>query len=383
MEFECILFRLPTVVRCYYCEVFCVQEEKVNLPYSYSESPHRHRHGSNIWHALSHAEWQGDPYGTRKKTKIEKDSRITIVYVNAKITMGSMNPKNILEENYNPSANLVLCKKGIQDCCDVAESRDQSLEKPELAFSTNIGHEVLFGSKSIFSEVTSGFDDNQDRNVHRSPVLSRVGENASMENGESVSTLGDDSGNGGLMENTPSKKYRESYKRNRKIDESALYFNEVDKPTKSAKIVEANTVLRSILAEENSEYQKIHKKKKGQCEGIIPRYSRIEGSSAVDKRYLPHVSHPGLITRTLEEIDEKPDIEEKKLLRRVKNRESVEKCRTRQRLRMETLEIEETCLIRENVILKETLKEVLTSLRQTTIFKNDISDKICSFNENG
>lgn len=50
--------------------------------------------------------------------------------------------------------------------------------------------------------------------------------------------------------------------------------------------------------------------------------------------------------------------EELKKLRRVKNRESVEKCRTKQRLRMEALQMEQACLTTENKTLRE-MKELI------------------------
>lgn len=52
--------------------------------------------------------------------------------------------------------------------------------------------------------------------------------------------------------------------------------------------------------------------------------------------------------------------DELKKLRRVKNRESVEKCRTKQRLRMEALQIEQACLTGENKTLRE-VSHLITS----------------------
>lgn len=50
--------------------------------------------------------------------------------------------------------------------------------------------------------------------------------------------------------------------------------------------------------------------------------------------------------------------DEVKRMRRVKNRESVEKCRTKQRLRMEALQIEQTCLKSENQMLRATVMQI-------------------------
>lgn len=50
--------------------------------------------------------------------------------------------------------------------------------------------------------------------------------------------------------------------------------------------------------------------------------------------------------------------DEVKRMRRVKNRESVEKCRTKQRLRMEALQVEETCLKSENEMLRATVTKI-------------------------
>lgn len=57
--------------------------------------------------------------------------------------------------------------------------------------------------------------------------------------------------------------------------------------------------------------------------------------------------------------------EELRKLRRVKNRESVEKCRTKQRLRMEALQVEQKCLMSECALIKETLGKVQYALRET------------------
>lgn len=56
--------------------------------------------------------------------------------------------------------------------------------------------------------------------------------------------------------------------------------------------------------------------------------------------------------------------EELKRIRRVKNRESVEKCRTKQRLRMEALQVEQTCLMGENNCLRQTVGKVEGDLQR-------------------
>lgn len=63
--------------------------------------------------------------------------------------------------------------------------------------------------------------------------------------------------------------------------------------------------------------------------------------------------------------------EELKKLRRVKNRESVERCRTKQRLRMEALQVEQTCLRLENKNLREARNSIRAVLR-------DISEQMKS-----
>lgn len=47
-----------------------------------------------------------------------------------------------------------------------------------------------------------------------------------------------------------------------------------------------------------------------------------------------------------------------KRMRRVKNRESVEKCRTKQRVRVEALQVEQTCLKSENQMLCRTVTQI-------------------------
>lgn len=61
-----------------------------------------------------------------------------------------------------------------------------------------------------------------------------------------------------------------------------------------------------------------------------------------------------------------PQISEEELrkMRRVKNRASVEKCRTKQRLRMEALQVEQKCLMNECAMIKETLGKVENALRE-------------------
>lgn len=55
--------------------------------------------------------------------------------------------------------------------------------------------------------------------------------------------------------------------------------------------------------------------------------------------------------------------DEVKRMRRVKNRESVEKCRTKQRLRMERLQVEQTCLVGENKRLGDAVTQVECNLQ--------------------
>lgn len=57
--------------------------------------------------------------------------------------------------------------------------------------------------------------------------------------------------------------------------------------------------------------------------------------------------------------------EELRKMRRVKNRASVEKCRTKQRLRMEALQVEQKCLMSECTVIKEALGKVENVLRES------------------
>lgn len=59
--------------------------------------------------------------------------------------------------------------------------------------------------------------------------------------------------------------------------------------------------------------------------------------------------------------------EELRKMRRVKNRASVEKCRTKQRLRMEALQVEQKCLISECTVIKEALGKVENVLRESCL----------------
>lgn len=55
--------------------------------------------------------------------------------------------------------------------------------------------------------------------------------------------------------------------------------------------------------------------------------------------------------------------DEVKRMRRVKNRESVEKCRMKQRLRIEALQVEQSCLKSENEMVRATVMQVDSLLR--------------------
>lgn len=56
--------------------------------------------------------------------------------------------------------------------------------------------------------------------------------------------------------------------------------------------------------------------------------------------------------------------DEIKRMRRVKNRESVEKCRMKQRLRMEALQVEQTCLVGENKTLTKAVEDLERRLKE-------------------
>lgn len=64
--------------------------------------------------------------------------------------------------------------------------------------------------------------------------------------------------------------------------------------------------------------------------------------------------------------------EEVKRMRRVKNRESVEKCRTKQRMRTEALQVEQTCLVNENKAMNDAFTRIEYFLNQIHENSNQI-----------
>ena len=69
----------------------------------------------------------------------------------------------------------------------------------------------------------------------------------------------------------------------------------------------------------------------------------------IQRRRMPRHGMGGLSHLSTDEV---------KRIRRVRNRESVEKCRTKQRLRMEALQVEQTCLLSENELLSESIRKI-------------------------